>query len=160
MSSRIDFKTLWPRNGHADSLGVKILNSALDDVFWLWALVENNRCLLVFSILAIFRRTIFSSNYLFYEQFLIKKSLGESHWCSAEASTNRTPVNFDDAKNESHRGNINVLMIVEKFLLFFDHFFWKLAHVILSFRATLDDRFFSKFAHFRFHDPFPVYMFY
>ena len=22
MSSRIDFKTLWPRNGHADSLGV------------------------------------------------------------------------------------------------------------------------------------------
>ena len=23
MSSRIDFKTLWPRNGHADSLGVK-----------------------------------------------------------------------------------------------------------------------------------------
>ena len=23
MSSRLDFKTLWPRNGHADSLGVK-----------------------------------------------------------------------------------------------------------------------------------------
>ena len=23
-SSRIDFKTLWPRNGHADSLGVKL----------------------------------------------------------------------------------------------------------------------------------------
>ena len=24
MSSRIDFKTQWPRNGHADSLGVKL----------------------------------------------------------------------------------------------------------------------------------------
>lgn len=25
MSSRIDFKTLWPRNGHADSLGVEFM---------------------------------------------------------------------------------------------------------------------------------------